>query len=125
MTQSEVDQRDQMLEQQIRDLITKDAHHDVHDFGAHKRMKAGPATGEPEVVNTSGWVNRIPDGPQPGIALIDRLVNEHQPTPQELERRAKRQAQLKFVADNPDHPAVLAYKAELAAEEKNHGGKDR
>jgi hypothetical protein len=53
-------------------------------------------------------------GPPPGIALIDRIVNALEPTAKELQRRAA----LKFIADHPNHPAVLAYKAELAAEEK-------
>jgi hypothetical protein len=60
-----------------------------------------------------GW-REIPIGPPPGIALIDKLVDHFEPTPQELKRRAA----LKFIADNPNHPAVLAYKAALAAEEK-------
>jgi hypothetical protein len=60
-------------------------------------------------------------GPPPGIALIDRLVNHFEPT--ELER--KRRAARKFIADNPNHPDVLAYKAELAQLEKEHGGKEK
>jgi hypothetical protein len=56
-------------------------------------------------------------GPPPGIGLIDNIVNALEPTAQELKRRAA----LKFVADNPNHPAVLAYKAELAQLEKEHG----
>ena len=56
-------------------------------------------------------------GPPPGIALIDRIVNALEPT--ELEKR--RRAALKFIADNPDHPLVKAYKADLARAEEEHG----
>ena len=56
-------------------------------------------------------------GPPPGIAIIDRLVDHYEPT----ERQRQRRVALKFIADNPNHPAVLAYKAELAKLEKEHG----
>jgi len=59
----------------------------------------------------------VPIGPPPGIGIIDKLVDHFEPTPKELQRRAA----LKFIADNPNHPAVLAYKAELAQLEKEHG----
>ena len=64
-----------------------------------------------------GWRKEQPIGPPPGIGLIDKLVDHFEPTAQELKRRAA----LKFIADNPNHPAVLAYKAELAQLEKEHG----
>jgi hypothetical protein len=56
-------------------------------------------------------------GPPPGIALIDRIVNALEPT--ELERR--RRAAMKFIADNPDHPLVKAYKADLAKVKEKDG----
>ena len=64
-----------------------------------------------------GWRREIPITPPEGIGIIDKLVNHFEPTERELKRRAA----LKFIAENPDHPAVLAYKAELAQLEKEHG----
>jgi hypothetical protein len=56
-------------------------------------------------------------GPPPGLRWVDAIANYFEPTERERQRRAA----LKFIADNPDHPAVLAYKAELAQLEKEHG----
>jgi len=59
-------------------------------------------------------------GPPPGIALIDQLADHFEPTERERQRRAA----MKFIAENPDHPLVKAYKADLAKIEKEHGGKE-
>jgi hypothetical protein len=64
-----------------------------------------------------GWRREIPIAPPEGIGIIDKLVDHFEPTERERQRRAA----LKFIADNPNHPAVLAYKAELAKLEKEHG----
>ena len=64
-----------------------------------------------------GWRKEIPIEPPPGIALVDQLCMAEDVA----KAKSRREAAMKFIADNPDHPLVKAYKADLAKIEKEHG----
>jgi hypothetical protein len=58
-------------------------------------------------------------GPPPGIGLIDSIVNALEPL---NERERQRRAAMKFIAENPDHELVKAYKLKVAELEKGKDG---